>query len=176
MSNNIFILSYTADQINLINEHLSDSYRFITSLSFSTGASPDELLTIRPPGYRTPDSSVDWLPCRFAGRDGIRYTVAGDGGIIREILVPARLHRDLRQWRIADSDGVSIYDHCCSEWDSVFDRVSRTVLGWSHGYRGLRDGYCQLRLRELQNKGFAYFLSLAIISQELGFIKSISDY
>ena len=53
-------------------------------------------------------------------------------------------------------------------WSQSFSDASRTVLGWSTGAHGLRHGYAQRRMDELQAHGHCYSDAREIVSQELG--------
>ena len=57
-------------------------------------------------------------------------------------------------------------------WSESFSAASQRSLGWSHGAHGLRHGYAQSRLEELQQQGFLYPAALEIISQEIGHFRS----
>lgn len=53
-------------------------------------------------------------------------------------------------------------------WSHAFGRASTRVLGYSTGAHGLRHGYAQARLNELQGRGMTYRAALGIVSQEMG--------
>ena len=79
---------------------------------------------------------------KFAGRDGVVYTVAGKGGLVREVLLPHRLAERLEQRRLHVSERVvdrgvryeRRYDvgggHAFS---TSFSRASIEALGRSRG-------------------------------------------
>jgi hypothetical protein len=61
-------------------------------------------------------------------------------------------------------------------WSQSFSEASVRALGWSAGGHGVRHGYAQRRLEELQIAGFSWEDALEIISQELGhFRKDVTN-
>ena len=40
------------------------------------------------------------LASKFAGREGVRYTVQGKGGLVREVLIPVHLAQQLEALRL----------------------------------------------------------------------------
>ena len=85
---------YTADQVNLIADHQSTPHALATRIAYSAGLRAHELLTLRPIEDRPPDPRPA-LDTKFSGRDGIKYTVQGKGGLIREVVIPYHLSDQL---------------------------------------------------------------------------------
>ena len=116
---------------------------------------------------------------KFAGRDGVVYTVIGKGGLVREVLLPHGLaerlearRRDAPE-RVVDR-GVRYlqrYDlgggHAFS---TSFSRASIEALGKSRGAHGMRHRFAQERMRELMHHA-EHRLALAIVSEELGHLR-----
>jgi integrase len=103
--------------------------------------------------------------------------VVGKGGLIREILIPNDLAKQLEQFRLTNPITVrdrdifykSYYDiRGGKKWTNSFSAASKRTLGWTHGAHGLRHTYAQQRMDELQRNCFIYLEALGIVSQELG--------
>ena len=84
---------------------------------------------------------------KFAGRNGVVYTVVGKGGLVREVLLPHRLAERLEERRLDAPERIvdrgvrylQRYDlgggHAFS---TSFSRASIEALGKSRGAHGLR--------------------------------------
>ena len=117
---------------------------------------------------------------KFAGRDGVVYTVIGKGGLVREVLLPHALAERLETRRLDASERVvdrgvrylQRYDigggHAFS---ASFSRASIEVLGKSRGAHGMRHRYAQERMRELMHHAERR-LALAIVSEEMGHLRA----
>ncbi len=113
---------------------------------------------------------------KFAGRDGVVYTVVGKGGLVREVLLPRRLAERLEERRLDAPERVldrgvrylQRYDVGGGHAFSVsFSRASIEVLGKSKSAHSLRHSYAQQRMRVLMHHA-EYHLALAIVAEELG--------
>ena len=129
---------------------------------------------------------------RFLGRTGgVRYTVVGKGGLVREILVPRQLHSDLEDRRLPRpaerSDRGIRYEQRYSfltrsgpppssrsrdagggqAFSSAWTRASKAAVGWSTGAHGLRHSYVQDRMRELRPH-LPQALAKLVVSHEVG--------
>ena len=170
--------SYTPEQTREIASHQNERNALSTEIAHSAGLRAHELATIRPASERQPSAHREWREDRFAGRDGVRYTVEGKGGLVREVLIPRDLAARLESRRIdggpvRETDrGVHYskqYDIGSGKnWSSSFSRVSDNNLGWSNGAHGLRHSYAQERMSELQGGGMSYREALGNVAQELG--------
>lgn len=118
-----------------------------------------------------------WSLERFTGRSGERYTVHGKGGLLREVLIPSNLAKELEQHRsiqkvLVKDRTINYYSYYDigggKRWSNSVSAASKRVLNWSHGAHGLRHGYAQERMNELQQTGFSYQHALSLVSQTLG--------
>ncbi|MEI6827096.1 MAG: site-specific integrase [Desulfuromonadales bacterium] len=170
--------SYTRDQVREISSNQSNRNSLATQITHAAGLRASELNTLRPVSERHASTHRTWNGDRFTGRFGELYTVAGKGGLIREVLIPRDLAVHLEATRIVGGP-VPVTDRgVCGEkhydigggknWSTSFSRVSENRLGWSNGGHGLRHSYAQERMRELQGGGFNYEKALATVAQELG--------
>lgn len=169
--------SYTTAQIREIVAHQSGKNALSTELTHAAGLRASELQTLRLAAERPASSHRTWSTERFTGRDGVRYTVQGKGGLIREVAVPRELAARLEAARLdvpkaATDRGVHYWQHYDigggKNWSTSFARVSESRLGWSNGGHGLRHSFAQERMSELQGAGFCYKDALATVAQELG--------
>ncbi|RMF20769.1 MAG: site-specific integrase [Deltaproteobacteria bacterium] len=169
--------AYAPEQVRAIAAVQSERNALATLIAHAAGLRAHELLTLRRAEERPPSAHRTWSPERFAGRDGVRYTVQGKGGLVREVLIPHELAQRLEARRLPEPEIVrdrkvfyeKLYDiNGGQSWAKRFSADSRKVLGWSAGAHGLRHGYAQDRLRELQTLGATWRQAMAIVSQELG--------
>jgi integrase len=169
--------AYTAGQAERIAQSQNDRNALATRLAHSAGLRAHELHTLRPAaGQDGPSGHRQWSSDRFLGRDGERYLVIGKGGLVREVLVPRDLARQLEARRIAPERvtdrGVHYTRHYDvgggNAWSKSFSGASKRELGWSTGAHGLRHAYAQERLGELQAQGLGYADARETLSQELG--------
>lgn len=170
--------SYTNEQIKEVASHQSERNALATEIAHAAGLRAHELATIRPSSERQPSAHRQWSENRFAGRDGVSYTVKGKGGLVREVQIPRALAVRLEARRIEGGPvrvtdrGVHYQKHydigSGKNWSSSFSRVSTNNLGWSNGAHGLRHSYAQERMSELQGAGMSYKQALGTVAQELG--------
>ena len=176
--------AYTPDQVSLVTKAQTQRNSLATEVSCAAGLRAHELLTLRPASERSPDVR----PARtekFMGRDGVLYTVQGKGGLIRHVMLPHDLSAQVERLRLdaprrVTDRGVHYQQHYDlnggHRWSSSFSSASRRALGWSAGAHGVRHGYAQQRMRELQHLGLKRSLALEIVSQEMGhFRPSITE-
>ena len=128
----------------------------------------------------TPERAVAYLKGRAAGRDGVVYTVAGKGGLVREVLLPHRLAERLEAHRLDAAERVvdrgvrylQRYDVGGGKaFSASFSRASMEALGKSCGAHGLRYGFARQRMRELMHHA-EHRLALAIVSGEMGHFRA----
>jgi integrase len=174
--------NYTFDQIQRIRSHQTVRNSFSTELAVTTGLRAHELLTLRPASERPMDDRpAD--PGKF--REGVRYTVVGKGGLVREVSLPRNLAAELEARRLDVPIAVidrrihyrSFYDIAGGQaWSQSFSRASHSALGFSNGAHGLRHSYAQDRNREVQAILGEIQRAKIIVSQELGhFRPEITD-
>jgi integrase len=172
--------AYTAAQVERIAQTQSEANALATRIAYHAGLRAHELLTLRPAKEGKPSVHRVWSPARFRGRQGERYLVTGKGGLVREVLIPHDLARELETHRITPErvrDRGVIYTRCYHvggghAWSQSFSDCSQRELGWSTGAHGLRHSYAQERLRELQARGIPYLTTRSIVSQELGHFRA----
>ena len=168
---------YTPAQVERIASAQSEANGLATRLAYHAGLRAHELLTLRPAGERSASGHRQWSADRFAGREGVRYTVVGKGGLVREVLLTRELAaaveaRRLEEPRLVVDRGVQ-YVQCYTigggrSWSQSFSSASRRELGFSNGGHGLRHSYVQERMDELQRRGMAYEQARATVAQEVG--------
>ena len=169
--------SYTPAQVARIASAQSEANGLATRLAYHAGLRAHELLTLRPAGERSASGHRQWSADRFAGGAGVRYTVVGKGGLVREVLLTRELAaaveaRRLEEPRLVVDRGVQ-YVQCYTigggrSWSQSFSSASRRELGFSNGGHGLRHSYVQERMDELQRRGMAYEQARATVAQEVG--------
>jgi integrase len=168
---------YTPEQVKFISEHQNERNALATKLSYSAGLRAHELLTLRLVKEQTPSiRPSDDL--KFSQRDGEVYTVVGSGGLVREVLIPNELARQLEQRKLNEpvkvtDRGIDYQQHYNvaggKNWSASFSKTSSRVLGWSRGGYGLRQTYIQERMKEITK--IEYERVLKIVSQEMGHLK-----
>jgi len=177
--------AYSQQQVALIVEAQTHSNAFATELAYSAGLRAHELLTLLPVTERAADKRPA-LTSKFAGREGVLYTVQGKGGLVREVLIPYHLASQLEGLRLPEP--ITITDRRIhyqqhyainggNRWSSSFSTASTRALGWSTGAHGVRHSYAQERMVELQVKcGLSRAQALETVSQEMGhFRPSITE-
>jgi integrase len=170
--------AYPFDQVNLIINAQSPKHSLSTQLAWDGGLRAHELLTIRPVAEQAATSEREWRGDRFHGRDDIAiYTVAGKGGLIREVAFSTVLANQLESRRleiprIVTDRGIHYTQYYNigggKQWSDSFSKASSRVLGWSNAGHGLRHSYAQNRMCTLMRLGYSYKTALAIVSQEMG--------
>lgn len=177
--------AYTALQVEAIASKQSPEHSLSTHLASAAGLRAHELHTIRPATEQPASGHREWSDARFAGKEGELYTVVGKGGLIREVMVPSHLAEKLEATRLAEprevtDRGVKYEAHYDLKggqaWSQSFTEASKGTIGESHGAHGLRHGFAQDRMADLQRAGYTYKDALGVVSQELGhFRESITE-
>jgi len=168
---------YTRDQVAAITARQAPHNALATEIAHAAGLRAHELLTLQRPHKQAPDERPAH-ELKFLGirENSLSYTVHGKGGLTREVRIPLPLARRLEALRLAEprtvkDRGVNYRQHYDigggQPWSKSFGAASNVVLGWSKGAHGLRHGYAQERLAELQ-RHLPRKEALEVVSQELG--------
>lgn len=168
--------AYTPLQARMIAQAQRPPQALATQISYHAGLRAHELLTLRPMTERPPHERPA-LSSKWEGREGVPYTVAGKGGLIREVRIPPELAQQLESRRLVapctvTDRGIHYRQHYelagGQRWSNAFSAAAKRVLGWSEGAHGLRHSYAQERLEELQRQGLKWEHALETVSQEMG--------
>lgn len=169
--------AYTQEQAQLVAGAQSDKHSLATQIAESGGLRAHELLTLRPVAERPADTHRDYRDDRFSGRgDYVVYTVAGKGGLCREVAIDRDLANRLEERRLDEPKTVydrgigyqQIYDlGGGKQWGDSFSKAAERELGWTQGAHGLRHEYAQERMNTLQENGYNYQDALEVVSQEM---------
>ena len=179
--------AYSPAQVSAVAARQDARNALATEIAHASGIRAHELLTLGRPGEQPPDDRRERSHLtgtaaegmKFAGRDGVVYTVVGKGGLVREVLLPHRLAGRLEDRRrnapvLVVDRGVRYlqrYDIGGGQaFSASFSRASVEALGKSRGAHGLRYGYAQARMRELMHHA-EHRLALAIVSEEMGHLR-----
>ena len=174
--------AYTPEQVEIIARAQTPRNALATRIAYASGVRAHELLTLLPKAERPPSDHRQWSPERFDGRSDVRlYTVAGKGGLKREVALPLYLADQLEARRLQKPARVSDRGVRCTQhydlgggnaWSQSFSTASKRELGWSTGAHGLRHSYAQARLDELKGDGHGHASALETVSQELGHFRA----
>ena len=168
--------AYSNKQVSIIAAAQTDKNALATQIAYSAGLRAHEIYTLKPAHERVADSRPA-NQSKFFGREGVKYTVQGKGGLVREVMIPVHLSEKLELRRL--SEPAKIVDrhiiHYCHynisggvNWSSSFSSASNRTLYRSTGAHGLRHSYAQERMKELQKSGLQRHIALETVSQELG--------
>jgi len=169
--------SYTAAQVERIAEAQNERNSLATQIAYHAGLRAHELLTLMPTSERQASGHRQWSADRFIGREGERYTVAGKGGLVREVLLSKDLAIRLEEKRLDEPGKVTDrgvhytqrYDIGGGRaWSQSFSVASQRELGFSNGAHGLRHSYVQERMEALQQRGMRYDEAKGTVAQEVG--------
>jgi integrase len=174
--------AYTPLQVQMIASAQTPPHALATCIAHAAGLRAHELFTLRPANEQPASMHRVWSAYRFFGRpDQLRYSVAGKGGLVREVMIPQRLAVHLEARRLAAPQPVidrevrylKGYDMGGGHtWAKSFSSASQRILKWSTGAHGLRHSYAQERIDELQMHGVWYDDALEIVSQEMGHFRA----
>ena len=168
--------AYTPQQVECVVQHQLDRNALATEIAYNAGLRAHELFTLRP----VSEQKADIRPAsenKFKGREGVLYTVAGKGGLVREVLISQRLSERLEATRLAEPRSVTDrniryqqhYNIAGGQrWSNSFSAAATRSLGWSAGGHGVRHTYAQERMDALQKSGLLRKEALETVSQELG--------
>lgn len=168
--------AYTREQVEKVAQAQNQKNELATRIAYAAGLRAHELHSLVPATERGADRRPA-LGSKFQGREGHRYTVQGKGGLVREVVIPGALVRQLETLRLRDpvtytDRGVHYPRHYDisggKNWSSSFSAASTRVLGWSEGAHGVRHSYAQERMQELQQQGYTRAKALETVSQEMG--------
>jgi integrase len=169
--------SYTTIQVERIAAAQSECNSLATRIAYHAGLRAHEILTLQPINERQASTHRQWSADRFAGRTGELYTVAGKGGLVREVLLSQSLAASLEAKRLAEPRQMSDrgvryiqrYDIGGGQrWSQSFSAASKRALGFSNGAHGLRHSFAQERMEELQRSGKQCDEAKQIVAQEVG--------
>ena len=169
--------AYTDRQVALMLEYANADLGLSISLVNDAGLSSIELVTMSPINLLLPRTR-NWSRDRFKGRQhGVVLCVAGRLGFAREVCVSQALVDQLKSRQRPQPERVSNRGaHLMSNFDLVgghafslaFSKLSKEVLGFSHGTQGLRHTFAQRRQLELLCCGVSAKDSVKVVGQELG--------
>lgn len=168
---------YTRGQITAIAAAQTPRNALATTVAREAGLRAAELATLARAAEQPADVRA-WRADRFIGRDaGVRYTVIGKGGLVREVALSRATAERLEAQRLAtptavrdrEIDRVQRYAIGHGQaWSQSFSDASRRTLGWSAGAHAVRHSYAQDRLEQIQQQGYGYEPAREIVAQELG--------
>jgi integrase len=168
--------SYTLLQVEMICNAQREKNSLSTKIVLDSGIRSHELYTLLPANVRKADIRPSSI-AKFDGREGIKYTVVGKGGLVREVMMSYSLSLQLETKRLSyprvvDDRGIKYQQHydinAGARWSNSFSHASKKILGHSNGGHGLRHTYAQNRMDELTKLGYSRQQALEIVSQELG--------
>ena len=169
--------AYTAYQVHEITKHQREHNALATQIVHAAGLRAHELYTLRPATEQSPSVRPARVE-KFRGREGVRYTVNGKGGLVREVVIPSHLANKLEAYRLdapkeITDRNIRYYTRYNIKggvtYSKSFSAASKTALGWSNGAHGLRHSYAQERMEELRTgASLSYRDALEVVSQEMG--------
>jgi integrase len=168
--------AYTAEQVVMVAERQTEKHSLATEIAHAAGLRAHELITLAPASER-PANERPALESKFEGREGVLYTVAGKGGLVREVLIPKELAERLEGRRFDEPKQVIdrnvFYEQRYDigggkQFTDSFSKASDRALDWSTGAHGLRHSYAIERMDELQSRGYDRDTALETVSQEMG--------
>jgi len=174
---------YTSKQIESFVNHQREANALATEIASFAGLRAHEILTISRPSEQPITARFYKEPAqhKFKGLNGVKYTVQGKGGLIREIVISHELAKRLENLRLDNSRTVvdrkinytQRYDISGGQkWSNSFSAASNRALGWSRGAHGVRHSYAQRRVLELQKRGISPSEAKRTASQEMGHFRA----
>ncbi|WP_462150527.1 site-specific integrase [Pseudoalteromonas xiamenensis] len=172
--------AYTGEQAQFVAKHQSERHQLATHLAYAAGLRAHELLTLAKSSERAPDKR-ETIESKWQGRQGELYTVQGKGGLIRHVLIPTHLAKQLEARRL--SQPMTVVDRKINylqrydiaggkKWSDSFQKASKRALLFSTGAHGLRHSYAQERMVELKTLGLKYETALKTVSIEMGHFRA----
>ena len=175
--------AYEHPQLETIMSRQHEPAALATALAYHCGLRAHELLTIQRYDRLTKrernliEGNKKWDEKRLKGRDGVRYTVKGKGGMLRVVVVPRNLATRLEARYVPG--GVRVQDRKIyyrqfytisggCKWSASFSRASERAFGWSLGAHSCRHTFAQDRLSEYRNSGLNQDEAVKLVSQDLG--------
>ena len=175
--------AYEGDQVEEIATRQNAGAALSTRLAYRCGLRSHELLTLKRADRLTKAERRElkgngkWDSNRLKGRDGVRYVVRGKGGMLRVVIVPRDLARELECRYVPD--GFKTQDRRIyytqfyrisggQKWSSSFSTASKRAFGWSLGGHACRHTFAQDRLSEYRDAGLTHVDALELVSQDLG--------
>lgn len=158
-----------------------------TRIAAACGLRAHEILTLKRKDRLTKSQLRElgahgkWNPNRFKGLSGVRYVVTGKGGLMREIVVPHHLARELEARYVAGGfktvDRKIFYTQFYrisggQKWSSSFSTASKRAFGWSRGAHACRHTYAQNRLSVYRDAGLERKAARELVSQEMGHFRA----
>ena len=142
--------AYSPAQVHAVAARQDPRNALATEIVHASGIRAHELLTLGRPEEQPPDDRRERSHLtgtaaegmKFAGRDGVVYTVAGKGGLVREVLLPHRLAVRLEGRRLDIPE--PIVDRDRPRYTAIRSRrrsrVQRVVLKGQHRGAGENPG------------------------------------
>lgn len=170
--------AYTPAQIDLLLAQANPKMRLSILAAVNAGLRAMELITVAPAEMLKESERKGWSRSRFIGREqDIVFVVHGKGGLCRQVRLSPQLAAEM--WasaRLGEADVVDREVNLKSYFDltggvnfsSQFSKLSKKVLGMSHGAHGLRHTFAKARLHNLMCLGLSFEEALRVLSNELG--------
>ena len=178
--------AYTPLQIELLASNATEEMRLSIELANDAGLRAIELITITPLSCMRESERDAWSNFRFRGREeDTAFVVHGKGGLKRQVRISRafanKLMLCLRPTPIEVSDRnvthTSFFDLTGgANFSTKFTKLSKEVLGMSHGGHGLRHSFAQSRLHNLMCHGLTFEEALRVLSNELGHFSSNNTF
>jgi len=171
---------YMPQQIGIIAGAQRAHNALATRIAYASGLREDELFNLLPASERPASAGIHWLPERFTGREGVKYTVSSRHGLIREVLLPHNLAAQMEARHLPAPVArvcrriiwLAHYDIGGGQaWTASFIEASIRALGWYGGARMVRISYEKQRIRELHASGMGPRAARAVVLQETGLIE-----
>lgn len=169
--------SYTWSEVKQIAEYQRDKNALATLIAYSSGLRAHELATIRPVHEQPRSDRKKWRTDLFEGVLASElFSVVGKGGLIRHVVIPIQLTKELEQLRhlprLVKDRNINYLQHykigSGQAFSQSFSTASQRCLKYSLGAHGLRHSYVKRRIRKLLDLGFPFSEAQLIVSQEVG--------
>lgn len=170
--------AYIPTQSKLVRQEMSEHHAFAAAIAEAAGLRAHEIFSLQPGDLREATPNRQWREDRFAGRDGLRYTVKGKGGIVREVCISRELaHRLEQDYRLETPREVTDRGNQYTQHynlpggqalSQAWLEASFKSLATTKDIRELRRAYANERMEELQQLDYSNLDAEELISQELG--------